>query len=100
MTVHELSGNPSLLPLFGKAAATGMSKHGGELPSTVYARSQVPIDPAHLAAYDRVCGFRLSDELPATYPHMLSFPMQAKLLTDGDFPFPLIGSVHVANKIT
>lgn len=96
----ELQQSPDLLPLFGKAAATGFTKHGGGLPETEYTLSGVRVDTAHLAAYDRVCGFRLSDELPATYPHVLGFPLQTKLLTDADFPFPLIGSVHVANRIT
>jgi acyl dehydratase len=58
------------------------------------------VDPAHLAAYDRVCGFRLTDELPVTYPHVLNFPLQVKLMTDPGFPFPLVGSVHLANRIT
>jgi acyl dehydratase len=47
-----------------------------------------------------VCSFRLSDELPATYPHMLAFPLQMALMTASDFPFPLLGMVHVANRIT
>jgi acyl dehydratase len=46
-------------------------------------------------------GFRRKGgELPATYPHMLTFPLQVKLMAAGDFPFPLAGSVHVANRIT
>ncbi|MQA10011.1 MAG: hypothetical protein GEU98_15935 [Pseudonocardiaceae bacterium] len=98
--VRELNATPNLVPLFGKAALASVTKHGGDLPSTVYSRSGVVVDRAHLAEYNRVCGFRLHDELPATYPHMLAFPLQVKLMTDGDFPFPLIGSVHVANRIT
>ncbi|MBM7770940.1 acyl dehydratase [Actinokineospora baliensis] len=35
-----------------------------------------------------------------TYPHVLAFPLQVKLMTDADFPYPLIGTVHVANRIT
>jgi hypothetical protein len=100
MSTRELSTTPSLPVLFGKAALTGFTRRGGELPNTAYSRSRVRIDPSHLADYDRVCGFRLSDVLPATYPHMLTFPMAAKLMTDGDFPFPLVGSVHVNNTIT
>jgi acyl dehydratase len=58
------------------------------------------VDARHLADYDRVCGFRLTDELPSTYPHVLTFPLQVKLMTDPGFPFPLLGSVHLANRIT
>ena len=95
----ELTGTPSLGRLYPKAVLSGFRKKGGELPDRTYTRSGVTVDPKHLAAYDRVCEFRLTDELPATYPHVLAFPLQVKLMTDGDFPFPLIGSVHLANRI-
>lgn len=96
----ELSSPPSLKVLYPKAVLTGFRRKGNELPSTVYSLTGVTVDPAHLAAYNRVCGFRLTDDLPATYPHVLTFPLQIKLMADNDFPFPLIGSVHVANRIT
>jgi hypothetical protein len=96
----ELSSRPSLTVLYPKAVLTGFRRKGGELPDTEYTLSGVTTDRAHLAAYNRVCGFRLTDELPATYPHLLAFPLQIKLMAGGDFPFPLVGSVHVANRIT
>ena len=60
----------------------------------------VTVDRAHLADYDRVCGFRLTDRLPATYPHVLGFPLALRLMTAPEFPFPLAGVVHVGNRIT
>ena len=96
----ELSSPPSLRVLYPKAVLTGFRRKGGELPDTEYSLPGVAIDREHLAAYNRVCGFRLADELPATYPHLLAFPLQIKLMAGGDFPFPLVGSVHVANRIT
>lgn len=96
----ELSSAPSLRVLYPKAVVTGFRRKGGELPDTEYTLPGVRIDRAHLAAYNRVCGFRLTDELPATYPHLLAFPLQIKLMAACDFPFPLVGSVHVANRIT
>ncbi len=100
MTIRELHSTPRLAPLFGRAVLTGFTRRGGDLPDTVYEQRQVTVDPEQLAAYNRVCGFRLTDELPATYPHLLSFPLQVKLMTDPGFPFPLVGSVHLANRIT
>jgi len=70
------------------------------LPGRVVERGGVTVDRSHLAAYDRVCGFRLSDTLPATYPHILAFPLSMELMTAPDFPFPVVGLVHVANRIT
>ena len=68
-----------------------------ELPDRELTRS-VDVDRGHLAAYDRVCGFRLRDDLPATYPHVLAFPLHMELLT-GPFPLSPLGLVHVANRI-
>ncbi|GAA2991261.1 MaoC/PaaZ C-terminal domain-containing protein [Actinokineospora diospyrosa] len=94
-----LSEAPRLAPLYLKAL-TGLTKRGGELPSRLYERVGVQVDASHLAEYNRVCAFRLTDQLPVTYPHVLTFPLQVKLMTDADFPYPLIGTVHVANRIT
>ncbi|GLW92203.1 MaoC family dehydratase [Actinokineospora globicatena] len=94
-----LDHSPRLAALYTKAVLATFTKSGGSLPDRTYERFRVGVDAAHLAAYNRVCGFRLGDELPATYLHVLTFPMQVKLMTDTDFPFPLIGSIHVANRI-
>ena len=53
-----------------------------------------------MAAYAEVCGFEPSQTLPFTYPHMLAFPLHMGIMTDGSFPFPAIGTVHVGNSIT
>ncbi|GLZ37481.1 MaoC/PaaZ C-terminal domain-containing protein [Actinokineospora sp. NBRC 105648] len=98
--LQELDSAPNLGLLYPKAVLAGFTKKGGDLPDRAYLRRGVRVDPRHLADYNRVCEFRLTDELPVTYPHVLTFPMQVKLMTDPDFPFPLIGSVHVANRIT
>jgi acyl dehydratase len=47
-----------------------------------------------------MCGFPLSDKVPVTYPHILAFPLHLSLMTDGSFPFPAIGLVHIYNRIT
>jgi acyl dehydratase len=103
MAVKELTSAPSLATLYSKALLGGLmpgGKGGKSLPDTEFVRSGVVVDLAHLAAYNQVCGFRLADELPATYPHVLAFGLQMALMTEKDFPFPLLGMVHVANRIT
>jgi acyl dehydratase len=60
----------------------------------------VPVDRDRVIAYDRVCGYPLSDTVSATYIHVLAFPLQLSLMTDGSFPLPAIGLVHIANQIT
>jgi acyl dehydratase len=59
----------------------------------------VVVDRSRLAGYARVCGFRLTDALPATYPHVLAFPLALQLMTAPEFPFPAAGVVHLANRI-
>lgn len=95
-----LTGPPSLLPLYAKAAVTGPLHRGGELPDSRYTLADQRIDPEHLVEYQQVCGFRTSDVLPPTYLHVLAFPVTVALMTERAFPFPLVGLVHVANSIT
>lgn len=95
----RLAAAPGLGRLYARALATARGRHGDRLPATVYELDEVGIDPERLAAYDEVCGFRLSDTLPSTYPHVLAFPVAMALMADRDFPFALPGLVHVANRI-
>jgi acyl dehydratase len=98
-----------MLKLYGKALAgatvlpvarklPGVSAPH-DLPDRTISREGVEVDREHLAAYDRVCGFRLRDELKATYPHIVAFPLAMELMTDTSFPFPVMGLVHIANRI-
>lgn len=96
----ELTSAPSLAPLFLKGAATASLRQGSALPDLQVLQRDVQVDPDHLADYDRVCGFTLRNELPATYLHNLTFPLQVTLFADRSYPFPLTGSVHVGNRIT
>jgi acyl dehydratase len=96
-----MSEAPSLLPLYLKAAATGPLHRGGDaLPSSVYTLEDQAIDTGHLTAFQRVCGYPVTDVLPPTYLHVLAFPLSVALMTERSFPFPLVGMVHVANSIT
>jgi len=98
---HQLTSSPSLLPLYARAAVTAPLHRGGHaLPKSGYTLDDQKIDDAHLTGYQRVCGFAVSDALPATYLHMLAFPLSMALMSERAFPFPLIGMVHVANSIT
>ncbi len=109
MADKELTGAPSMLPLFARAGLSlvpGASRlpfvggGGGDVPEQALLRTGVAVDRDRLAAYDRICGFGLSDTLPSTYPHTLAFGMHLALMTGGGFPLPAIGLVHIANRIT
>ncbi len=99
MTVVDLTGGSG-----GSYARVALGllpgRRGAALPDRTVVRRSVAVDREHLARYDRVCGFRLTDALPASYPHVLAAPLTMRLLAAADFPFPLVGLVHVANRIT
>jgi acyl dehydratase len=89
-TYGKIAAGVALEPLRRRPAA---------LPERELRRDGIAIDRRRLAEYDRVCGFRLSDTLPATYPHVLAFPLAIELMAAGDFPFGVLGLVHVGNAI-
>ena len=101
MAVEELQRVPEVGALF-RRAVTGLvpGRRGDDtLDDTELLVRDVAVDAERLAAYARVCGFRLSDTLPPTYPHIMAFPLALELMTRPGFPFPLVGLVHVANTI-
>jgi acyl dehydratase len=100
LTVQQLEQAPKLGRLYARAAITARGRHGDQLPDVCYELSDVAVDRANLAAYADVCGFRQSDMLPPTYPHILGFPAAVVLMVDPGFPFALPGLVHVNNRIT
>jgi acyl dehydratase len=89
------------LPLVpGASLLPFVAGRGSEMPALERSADGVAIARDHLAAYAKVCGFTLRDALPATYLHVLAFPLHMQLMTDGRFPFPAVGLVHLENRIT
>jgi len=101
MATRTLDSPPRILPLYARAAAATVGRRGSAAIPTDLALElpDVAIDPAHLAAYAKVCRFRLRDELPATYLHVVAFPLHLALMGDRRFPFGAVGLIHVANRI-
>jgi len=108
-TPREITGERAALAMMLKAALPavpvvsrlpGVRRSGSALPALTLTRHDVPIDRAHVAAYSEVCGFSLREHVPLTYVHMLAFPLHMALMTDAQFPFPAIGTVHLENSIT
>ena len=104
-----LPGPPGTLALFlragaalvpGATALPFVPGGGKEIPELELVLLDVEVDRGRLAAYDRVCGFTLGNELPSTFIHVLAFPLHLALMTDGSFPFGAVGLVHIRNRIT
>lgn len=108
MAAGPLQSPPGLLGLYAKAALgaiplrrwlPGGHVTGGELADLTLRLEGVAIEPRRLAAYRRVCGFDGGEPVPATYLHLLAFPLHLALLTDPAFPFTALGAVHIGNTI-
>lgn len=107
MSTTELSSPPSLGALYPRAVVVPLVRKlpvvGGasrELPDTELVVRDVPVSLDHLSDYTDLCGFERMDRLPATYPHMLAFPLQMRIMTERGFPFGVLGLVHIENSIT
>jgi acyl dehydratase len=109
MAVRTLDHSPGMLALYARAA-TPLLPGAAHLPFIAGAGREIPalelelpgvrVDSAHLAAYTSACSLTMREWLPATYLHVLAFPLHMALMTDSSFPFGAIGLVHVANTIT
>lgn len=102
LAVTTVDRTPNLAKEFGRAVLTARSRQGGRgsLPATRLEQRGVRVDRDQLVRYQRLCGLDVSDSLPATFPHLLGFPLQAQLMAAPDFPLPLPGLVHIANRTT
>jgi acyl dehydratase len=97
-TEIDLPAVPSMASLYRKAI---LHRGGGEAgPADRLQLADQPIDAERLWRYQQVCGFRVSDVLPPTYLHLLTFPLSLELMTRPEFPFPVLGLVHVGNEIS
>jgi hypothetical protein len=103
--MKQLDSPPGLTLLYPLALAGPVLRRvpglggGDALPDTVLEVRDVATDLDRLADYTALCGFERMDRLPATYPHLVAFPLAMKLMTERSFPFGVIGLVHIANEI-
>ena len=96
--VRVLDAPPSLARLYARAVAARPDP-AADPTGTVLEQRGVRVGAERLAAYDRVCGFPLRDELPPTLPHVLGFGAQVALMVTEPFPFRLVGLVHVRQRL-
>jgi acyl dehydratase len=84
----------------GRSERAGWS--GDRVAGLPELRVRTAVRAERLARYRRVCGFP-DDEggaVPATFPHLLAFPLALRLMTSPAFPAPVLGLVHLRNSVT
>lgn len=98
---QTLTHLPDARPLLLKALTTATRKPTADvvIPPLSVRVSGVRAEPALLDRYRDVCGFASSEFLPITYPQVLATSLHLWLMTRPEFPLPLLGLVHLRNKI-
>ncbi|MFC0673070.1 MaoC family dehydratase [Brachybacterium hainanense] len=69
------------------------------LPETVLEVRSVRIDAARATAFDHLMGGPATELVHPGILHVLAFPVSLALMARGDFPFPLLGLVHLRNQL-
>lgn len=103
----DLLAVPGLGRLYARGAVASvrtaiesrLGRDGGGLPDVAYLARGVRADADRLMAYQHLLGESASDVLPAGFVHVLAFPVATALMVRRDFPLPLVGMVHLANRI-
>jgi len=92
---------PASGPLALRAFGTVRRKPRPEvaLPRLSVSIESARFEPARLAAYRKICGFPDSGPVPIPYPQVHAIGLQMHLLTQPQFPLPLVGLVHLKNRI-
>jgi len=88
-------------PLYLKAALTARRKPAADatIPNNALQMRGVRFDPEHAAAYNRICGLP-ETTLALTYPQVVAASLHIALLLKPNYPYPLLGMVHLRNDIT
>ncbi|WP_250446463.1 MaoC/PaaZ C-terminal domain-containing protein [Actinotalea sp. C106] len=105
--VVELDAVPALGGLYARgvagsaraAATRRRTVRPDDLPSTELVVREVQAEVEHLSAYQHLLGETGGDALPAGFVHVLAFPVATALMVRPGFPLPLLGMVHVANRV-
>lgn len=82
----------SLIPIGDNKATT--------LPESVYQVDSLAIDEHNLKEYRKICGFINDGRVPPTYFAVLSQTLQMNMMAKPDFPFAMLGLVHIENSVT
>ena len=91
----------SMLPVYAKALLKALplgTRTGPDLPRRALDRS-VPIEADAYAGFTSVVGAGLSNIVHPGYLHVLAFPLSMQLLSDPEVPLPMMGMVHIGNRI-
>lgn len=105
MTDTQLSEIPALGKLYvgavGSAAKARLSSAQAPrtLPVDRHTVRGAAVDLERLADFQRLVLHSASDYLPSGFVHTFAFPVAMSLMARDDFPLPLLGMVHLRNRV-
>ena len=73
--------------------------HVGDLPHVVHEVAGAEFDAGQLSAYQHLLGIEARDAAPAGFVHIAAFPVATSVMVREDFPLPLLGMVHISNRV-
>ncbi len=97
--VLEFASPPPLARELLRAAVARRPARPGEVPRLEGRLRDFSPDPARLARYRQVCGFPADGYLPLPFPQVLVGSLHIALLNHPEFPYRLLGMIHVRNRI-
>ena len=103
--VKDLADLPSFPAIYAAALdpRSGASRRRGggqpQLPSIAYRVRKVRIDAERARDFDHLMGGPATDLVHPGVLHVLAFPVSLALMARRDFPFPLLGLVHLRNQV-
>ena len=99
--IRDLSDVPSFPAVYAAALDPRSRRGRGEavLPSVAYRVRQVRIDAERARDFDHLMGGPATDLVHPGVLHVLAFPISLALMARRDFPFALLGLVHVRNQV-
>lgn len=102
--IRDLADVPSFPAIYAAAldprSGRGASRGGGpQLPTIAYRVRKVRIDAERARDFDHLMGGPATDLVHPGVLHVLAFPLSLALMARRDFPFALLGLVHLRNQV-
>ncbi len=105
MNIVQLPEIPSLSRLYLAAAAGAArsrvtkSRQKLPLPAVRHVVESAAVDVESLTHYQHLLHEPARDALPSGYIHAVAFPVAMSVMTDEEFPLPLLGMIHLRNHV-
>lgn len=100
-TILEYEKIPGILPVYLKILFSRKKgfKPGDSFPEIKAVVKNISIDQDKLKAYRGICELADDGNLPILYPHVFTAPLHMAILSNKDFPIPLLGMLHYRNHL-